>query len=261
MDFNRRTAMAAGLGAMVAGSGGTARAAAPMSVTVTVQGESAVRTNIPVVRDRRAAGGRYLRLRTTGKPPARTGWYATYSVRAPRAGVYALTAVATAPVETPHAEAVASYLHLSVNDGPFTEIARSQPRRAGSRLSPAEHIVLAQRFPARNAAPGKQDGVPPPHGYRLGRRTRMTVDVYNFDDTAHRVSVSAPPMGGGWTVRADQGQGQTCRRVPAGGRAGVNFTVLAGSSVPRRTDRRPAFQATADDDAEVPASVALIHRG
>ncbi|GAA2764595.1 hypothetical protein GCM10010103_36360 [Streptomyces paradoxus] len=41
----------------------------------------------------------------------------------------------------------------------------------------------------------------------------------------------------------------------------VNFTVLAGSSVPRRTDRRPAFRATADDHAEVPASVALIHRG
>ncbi|MGW7211308.1 hypothetical protein [Streptomyces collinus] len=78
MDFNRRTAMAAGVGAMVAGSS-TAWAAAPM--TVTVQGESAARTNIPVVRDSRAAGGRYLRLRTTGKPQARTGWYATYSAR------------------------------------------------------------------------------------------------------------------------------------------------------------------------------------
>ncbi|QCD56371.1 hypothetical protein [Streptomyces hawaiiensis] len=66
MDFNRRTAMAAGLGAMAAGSGSTAaaRAAVPMTVTVTVQGESAVRTNIPVVRDRRAARGRHLRLRT-----------------------------------------------------------------------------------------------------------------------------------------------------------------------------------------------------
>ncbi|WP_157852757.1 hypothetical protein RFN58_17965 [Streptomyces iakyrus] len=794
MDFNRRTAMAAGLGAMVAGGGSTARAAAPMTVTVTVQGESAVRTNIPVVRDRRAAGGRYLRLRTEGKPPARTGWYATYSVRAPRAGVYALTAVATAPVETPHTEAVASYLHLSVNDGPFCEIARSQPHwyesppawgdlsrldlgtvelrdgtntltfrvteptvldtttayvlsldrftlrhldghpalrelsvprhregeparlrltldghatrahrvryvvsdhhgrrvtaghaalaagdlsatvplpalppghyrveadgvtgrfarlparlavtgpaarfgvnvwasslvppsrladfasalrdmgagwvrdgqswpaveplpgvhdtghhdrrtrtlrahglavldvlspapewamtdaslplpadlrhayryarrlaaaapealqlsnepdvdttrstgdahaafvkaaalgikdaarepclvvlpgiaqtgpfqdlmlandivryadgwafhgypdptepgeprfpgaadeqhelarrheadiplwmtecgafqkarpgadltpaqeieqaryvvrsmveglaagndrqfwfagpplhddgvyfglldrdflplpaysafaaltsllgaahftgpapllpdgvqgfvfdsgrgeqvtvvwserpvrldrcpartaydimgrrlpagqpvtasrdplyftsaappaaspralaRPRARLSPAEHIVLAQRFPARNAAPGKQDGdAPPPHGYRLGRRTRMTVDVYNFDDTAHRVTVSARPVGGGWIVRAGQGQRETSIRVPAGGRAGVNFTLLAGSSVPRRIDRRLAFRATVDDHAEVPATVALIHRG
>jgi hypothetical protein len=131
MDLNRRTAMAAGLGAMAAGSGGTARAAA--HATVTVQGESAVRTNIPVVRDRRAAGGRYLGLRTTRKPPARTGWYATYSVRARQAGVHALTAVATAPVETPHTEAVASYLHLSVNDGPFAEIARSQPHWYESR--------------------------------------------------------------------------------------------------------------------------------
>ncbi|MFC9507951.1 hypothetical protein [Streptomyces sp. NPDC057002] len=134
MDFNRRTAMAAGLGAVAAASGatasaggGTASAATPTTVTVTVQGEAAVRTNIPVRRDRRASGGRYLGLWTTEKPPARTGWYATYTVRVPRAGVYALTAVATAPVETPHTEAVASYPHLSVNDGPFTEIARSQP--------------------------------------------------------------------------------------------------------------------------------------
>ncbi len=94
--------------------------------TLTVQGEAAVRTNIPVVRDRRASGGRYLSL-TTGKRPPREGWYATYAVRAPEAGVYALTAVATAPVEVPHTEAAASYLQLSLNDGPFKEIARSQP--------------------------------------------------------------------------------------------------------------------------------------
>ncbi|MEW2811688.1 hypothetical protein AB0929_32100 [Streptomyces massasporeus] len=560
MDFNRRTAMATGLGAMLAGSGGTARATAPG--TVTVQGESAVRTNIPVVRDRRATGGRYPGLRTTEKPPARTGWYATYTVRAPRAGVYTLTAVATAPVETPHTEAVASYLLLSVNEGPFTEIARSQPHwyesravwgdlseldlgtvelrndtntftfrvteptvledttayvlaldhftlrhqeghpalrelsvprhregeprfpgaadeqhelarrheadiplwmtecgafqkarpgtdltpeqeiaqaryvvrsmveglaagndrqfwfagpplhddgiyfglldrdfcplpaysafaaltsllgaarftgpapllpdgvrgfvfdsgrgelvtvvwaerpvrldRCGSgavydimgrrlpagqpvtasrdplyltspappevspaspaasaappaasptspaaspalpaaspaspaasppprvaspgalprpraRLSPAEHIVLAQRFSARNAAPGKEDGdAPPPHGYRLGRRSRLTVDVYNFGETARPVTVAARPVGGGWTVRAEQ---ETRIRVPAGGRVGVNFGLLASSSVVRRTDRRLAFRATLDDRSEVPASVALI---
>lgn len=136
-------------------------------------------------------------------------------------------------------------------------LARPRPR-----LSPAEHIVLAQRFPARNGAPGKQDGdAPPPHGYRLGRRTRMTVDVYNFDDTAHRVTVSAPKVGGGWTVRSDRGQGHPCIRVPAEGRAVVNFTIVAGSSVPRRIDRRLAFRATADDHAEVPATMVLIHRG
>ncbi|MEU2745630.1 hypothetical protein ABZ613_04930 [Streptomyces collinus] len=75
------------------------------------------------------------------------------------------------------------------------------------------------------------------------------------------MTVSAPPVGGGWTVRADRGQGQPCIRVPAGGRADVNFTIVAGSSVPRRIDRRLAFRATADDHAEVPATVALIHRG
>ena len=95
---------------------------------LTVQGEAAVRTNIPapVVRDRRASGGRYLALNTKKKPP-KEGWYATYAVRAPEAGVYALTAVATAPVETPHTEATASYLQLALNEGRFIEIARSQP--------------------------------------------------------------------------------------------------------------------------------------
>ncbi|MFF7769229.1 hypothetical protein ACIPIU_25395 [Streptomyces massasporeus] len=84
----------------------------------------------------------------------------------------------------------------------------------------------------------------------------MTVDVYSFGDTARRVTVAARPMGGGWTVRAEQ---ETRIRVPAGGRAGVNFTLLASSSVTRRTDRRPAFRATLADRSEVPASVALIH--
>ncbi|MGX1562192.1 hypothetical protein [Streptomyces sp. NPDC055506] len=134
--------------------------------------------------------------------------------------------------------------------------------RLRARLSPAEHIVLAQRFSARDAAPGKEDGdAPPPHGYRLGRRTRMTVDVYNFDDTAHHVTVAAEPMGDGWTVRAEQGRkGRKGRiHVPAGGRVGVNFTVRAESSVPRRIDRRLTFGARLDDHTGVPASAALIH--
>ncbi len=75
------------------------------------------------------------------------------------------------------------------------------------------------------------------------------------------MTVSARPVGGGWTVRTDRGQPETRIHVPAGGRAAVNFTVLAGRSVARRTDRRLAFRATLDDHAEVPASVALIHLG
>ncbi|MFI6280075.1 hypothetical protein [Streptomyces sp. NPDC050988] len=133
MGFNRRTAMKAGLlttavsamsatGLNPARAQGTSRAAA----VITVQGEAATRTNVPVVRDRRASGGRYLALATARKPP-RAGWYATYVVHAPQPGVYALTAVAIAPVEVPHTETTASYLQLSLNNGPFTESARSQP--------------------------------------------------------------------------------------------------------------------------------------
>ncbi|WP_326722604.1 MULTISPECIES: hypothetical protein [unclassified Streptomyces] len=134
MGLNRRTAMKAGLLTAAASAMGlnSARAQGTQGTSkppvLTVQGEAAVRTNIPapVVRDRRASGGRYLALNTKKKPP-KEGWYATYAVRAPEAGVYALTAVATAPVETPHTEATASYLQLALNEGRFIEIARSQP--------------------------------------------------------------------------------------------------------------------------------------
>ncbi|MEU9786837.1 hypothetical protein AB0H92_38790 [Streptomyces phaeochromogenes] len=129
MGLNRRTAMKAGLlttavSALGLNSARSQGTSAPPPITV--QGEAAVRTNIPVIRDRRASGGSYLALNTKNKP-LEGSWYATYAVRAPEAGVYTLTAVATAPVETPHTEATASYLQLSLNNGRFAEIDRSQP--------------------------------------------------------------------------------------------------------------------------------------
>ncbi|MFI7408916.1 hypothetical protein ACIBU0_09645 [Streptomyces sp. NPDC049627] len=130
-------------------------------------------------------------------------------------------------------------------------------RRPG-RLTPAEHIVLSQRFAARNAAPGKDNGdAPPPYGYRLGRRTRMTVDLYNFGDSGRHVTVTAGAMGEGWSVRP---AAATRAWVPAGGRVGVDFVVMAGSSVRRRADRRLVFRARLDGGGgEVPGSVALVH--
>lgn len=133
-------------------------------------------------------------------------------------------------------------------------------RRPGAR-SPAEHIVLSQRYAARNAAPGKDNGdAPPPYGYRLGRRTRMTVDVYNFGGSGRYVTVSAEAMGAGWSVRPAAGARVW---VPAEGRVGVEFVVVAGSSVRRRVDRRLAFRARLDGvdggRGEVPVSVGLVH--
>jgi hypothetical protein len=84
----------------------------------------------------------------------------------------------------------------------------------------------------------------------------MTVDVYNFGGRAREVTLSAQPVGGGWTVRAEQA---TRTRVPAGGRVGVNLTLVAGRSVPRRVDRRLGFRAMLDDRTGIPASVAPIH--
>lgn len=134
-------------------------------------------------------------------------------------------------------------------------------RCPGGRLSPAEHIVLSQRYAARNAAPGKDNGdARPPYGYRLGRRTRMTVDVYNFGGSGQYVTVAAQAMGAGWSVRPAAGSRVW---VPAGGRVGVEFVVVAGRSVRRRVDRRLAFRARLDGEGggrgEVPGSVALVH--
>lgn len=146
-----------------------------------------------------------------------------------------------------------------VTPGARTATATPPPTRP--RLSAAEHIVLSQRYPARNAAPGKQDGdAPPPYGYRLGRRTRMTVDVYNFGSEARCVTVMASVAGGsgdGWSVRPVAGT-RAC--VAAGGRVGVRFEVRAGRTTPRREDVRLTFRARLDDHSAVPPSVALVHR-
>ncbi|MDX3136070.1 hypothetical protein PV367_41190 [Streptomyces europaeiscabiei] len=93
---------------------------------ITVQGESAARTNIPVRRDRRASGGALLALETNRRPPS-SGWYATYEVEVPAPGPYRLEAVATVPVEHPQVEETGSYFGLSVDDGPPVPVARSQP--------------------------------------------------------------------------------------------------------------------------------------
>ena len=82
-------------------------------------------------------------------------------------------------------------------------------------LSPAEHIVLSQRYSARNAAPNKDNGdAEPPLGYRLSRRTRMSLDVYNFTSTSRTVTVEARPAGG-WSARAEA---RTRVEVPPRGR-------------------------------------------
>ncbi|MFD5133520.1 hypothetical protein [Streptomyces olindensis] len=59
--------------------------------------------------------------------------------------------------------------------------ATARPR---ARLSRAEHIVLAQRFPARNAAPGKDDGDAPP------RTATVSAAVRAWSSTS---TTSVPP--------------------------------------------------------------------
>lgn len=106
---------------------GTGKDSAPL--VIAVSGEAATRTSIPVVRDRRASRGRYLALMAGREAPGGSGWFAAYRVRTPEAGVYALTAVAAAPVETTRVGTVASYMRLHVNDGPYTEVVAFSPSR------------------------------------------------------------------------------------------------------------------------------------
>ncbi|QCX74687.1 NPCBM-associated, NEW3 domain of alpha-galactosidase [Streptomyces sp. YIM 121038] len=134
MSIDRRTAVAAGITAglgLAAASAVSRATTSPQGVpgngAITVRGESATRTSLPVARDPRASGGAYLALDTADAPPARGGWYATYTVDAPAAGPYRLTAVASVPVEQPHAEQPGSYLRLAVNGTAPLPLAHSQP--------------------------------------------------------------------------------------------------------------------------------------
>jgi hypothetical protein len=139
MTITRRAAVTAGLTGLAALTGRRAAAAATadagvaaVAETITVPGESPSRTNIPVARDPRATGGRYLALTTTASPPA-CGWFATYAVRVRRPGPHRLVAIATAPVEQPHQEEPGCYVALSVNGAPFDPVSGSQPRWYASR--------------------------------------------------------------------------------------------------------------------------------
>ncbi|WP_033323470.1 hypothetical protein [Streptomyces yerevanensis] len=127
MAMNRRTAVQTlGLGSLGLGSLGVKRGPKERKAAITVQGESAFRTNIPTARDRRASGGALLALATARRPP-KQGWYATYEVDVPAEGPYRLTAVATVPVEQPHIEEVGSYFKVAVGGAPPLPVARSQP--------------------------------------------------------------------------------------------------------------------------------------
>ncbi|MEU7576181.1 hypothetical protein AB0B50_01045 [Streptomyces sp. NPDC041068] len=120
----------------------TTRNAGRGGAVIAVQAESAARTNIPVAADRRAARGKYLSLLSTEEPPDE-GWFATYAIEAPAAGTYELAAVATAPVELPHTEAVASYIEIAVDGGPPREVGRSQPHWYESEAAWGDLSVLA----------------------------------------------------------------------------------------------------------------------
>jgi hypothetical protein len=138
-----------------------------------------------------------------------------------------------------------------VHARPTANDVRDRRHRPPTRV---ERIVLSQRFAAADAAPGKASGeAPPPHGYRLGRSTAMAVDVYNFDAVPRRVKVTAHAWGG-WAVSGPQ-----TVTVPAGGRVGVPFTIVAGRAVQRRVDYPLVFEATVRERA-VPPSVSRIQR-
>ncbi|WP_282793456.1 hypothetical protein [Streptomyces sp. CC224B] len=123
-------------------------------------------------------------------------------------------------------------------------------------LSPAEHIVLAQRYAAADSAPGKADGdAEPPLGYRLGARTRMVLDVYNFDRVARTVTLRARASEG-WRVTPQRVEGV---RVPAHGRVAVPFTVTADERVPSGADHPLTFEARLGG-MPVPPSVSLVQR-
>jgi hypothetical protein len=127
--------------------------------------------------------------------------------------------------------------------------ANDERRTRTRRLSPAEHIVLDQRFPAGT------DPLAPPYGYRLGARTRMTLAVYNFDERTHTVRVT-PRAFGGWNASP---AGPTRVRVTPKGRVLIPFTIRPGSGVRTGVDYPLVFEARLGA-RRVPPSVARILR-
>lgn len=116
------------------------------------------------------------------------------------------------------------------------------------QLSVAEHIVLGQRYGA-NAQPAAEL----PLAYSLGRSTRMSVDVYNFNQTPQTVTLTGKAFGG-WSVRPAR---SPVLRVPGHGRVSVPFTITASSDVRPGVEYPMVFDA-AIDGQPVPPSVARI---
>ncbi len=114
---------------------GSAEPPDAVRTVVTVQGETPTATNIPTAQDSRASGGAYLALDTVRRVPA-GGWYATYEVEVPRAGIYRLDAVLTTPAMPDRQPFGGSQFNLSVNGSPFAQVVKSEPVWASQRTSP-----------------------------------------------------------------------------------------------------------------------------
>lgn len=144
-------------------------------------------------------------------------------------------------------------IYIVSDGGAALHARRAIDDRRHGHGSMAERIVLAQRFSAANAGPSKADGGRPPVGYQLGDSTRMSVDVYNFNDSPLAVTVTGRTWGG-WSVT-----GPRTVVVPAKGRVSAPFTVTADDSVHGHVDYPLVFDARVAG-RDVPPSVARIER-
>jgi hypothetical protein len=102
---------------------------------IEVQGESPSETNIPIMADPSASGGKYLALSTAKAPPS-GGWFATYTMSVPLAGVYRLDAVVSSPAMADRDPKGGSWFDLAINGGPYAEVAKSEPGWADPRNAP-----------------------------------------------------------------------------------------------------------------------------
>jgi hypothetical protein len=127
--------LGATLTAALLSTGGIAAADRVPTGVIVVQGETPAQSNIPIAADPRASGGKYLALDTVKAPPD-SGWYATYRVAVPTAGVYHLDAVVTSPAMADRDPKGGSWFDLSVNGAPYDEVAKSEPAWADPRQTP-----------------------------------------------------------------------------------------------------------------------------
>lgn len=130
----------------------------------------------------------------------------------------------------------------------LTKAVKPEKQERAAELSAADRIVITQTYPAEVRSGAKQ------YGYRLDKngQTTVTVDVYNFNDSAAAANIYGQSYGG-WTVTpAKKGAS-----LPANSKTTFTFT-LTSDGTPTNEMTYPVVFSGITKDGEITKSVTQI---